>query len=61
VQESALQTAIWSVFQAKRRLLASPNGFKAKFYNLSGTGTRSALFQKCFGCKFSSYSTGISL
>lgn len=34
-KESALQAAIWSVFQTKRRLLAFPNGFKAKFYNLS--------------------------
>jgi hypothetical protein len=46
VQESALQTAIWSVFQAKRRLLAFPNGFKAKFYNLSGI--RSAQFLEKF-------------
>jgi hypothetical protein len=34
-KESALQTAIWSVFQAKRRLLQFPNGFKARFYNVS--------------------------
>jgi len=34
-KESALQTAIWSVFQAKRRLLTYPDGFKAKFYNVS--------------------------
>jgi len=34
-KESAMQTAIWSVFQAKRRLLKYPNGFKAKFYNVS--------------------------
>jgi len=34
-KESALQTAIWSVFQAKRRLLQYPDGFKAKFYNVS--------------------------
>ena len=34
-KESALQTAIWSVFQAKRRLLRFPNGFKARFYNVS--------------------------
>merc|ERR1712113_302313 len=34
-EESALQTAIWSVFQAKRRLLQFPNGFKARFYNVS--------------------------
>jgi len=34
-KESALQTAIWSVFQAKRRLLHFPNGFKARFYNVS--------------------------
>lgn len=34
-KESALQTAIWSVFQAKRRLLQYPDGFKARFYNVS--------------------------
>jgi len=34
-KESALHTAIWSVFQAKRRLLQFPNGFKARFYNVS--------------------------
>ncbi|XP_023325632.1 mitoguardin [Eurytemora carolleeae] len=34
-KESALQTALWSVFQAKRRLLVHPNGFKSKFYNVS--------------------------
>ena len=34
-KESALHTALWSVFQAKRRLLHFPNGFKAKFYNVS--------------------------
>ena len=34
-KESALQTALWSVFQAKRRLLHFPNGFKARFYNVS--------------------------
>jgi len=34
-KESALQTALWSVFQAKRRLLQFPNGFKARFYNVS--------------------------
>ena len=34
-KESALHTAIWSVFQAKRRLLTFPNGFKARFYNVS--------------------------
>ena len=34
-KETALQTAIWSVFQAKRRLLHFPNGFKARFYNVS--------------------------
>jgi len=34
-KESALQTAIWSVFQAKRRLLVHPDGFKSKFYNVS--------------------------
>jgi len=34
-KESALQTAIWSVFQAKRRLLVYPDGFKSKFYNVS--------------------------
>jgi len=34
-KESALQTAIWSVFQAKRRLLQFPDGFKARFYNVS--------------------------
>lgn len=34
-KESALQTAIWSVFQAKRRLLQYPDGFKARFYAVS--------------------------
>jgi hypothetical protein len=34
-KESALQTAIWSVFAAKRRLLQFPDGFKARFYNVS--------------------------
>jgi len=34
-KESALQTAVWSVFQAKRRLLRYPNGFKSRFYNVS--------------------------
>jgi len=34
-KESALHTAIWSVFQAKRRLLLHPDGFKSKFYNVS--------------------------
>ena len=34
-KESALHTALWSVFQAKRRLLQFPNGFKARFYNVS--------------------------
>lgn len=34
-KESALQTAIWSVFQAKRRLLVHPDGFKSKFYTVS--------------------------
>ena len=34
-KETALQTAIWSVLKAKRRLLRYPDGFKAQFYNLS--------------------------
>jgi hypothetical protein len=58
LQESALQTAIWSVFQAKRRLLAFPNGFKAKFYNLSGT--HSAQFSApSFQLQYFSLDTGV--
>ena len=34
-KETALQTAIWSVLAAKRRLLKYPNGFKASFYTIS--------------------------
>ena len=34
-KEGALQTAVWSVIAAKRRLLKYSNGFKAKFYNVS--------------------------
>jgi hypothetical protein len=34
-KESALHTAIWSVLKAKRRLLKTPDGFKAHFYSLS--------------------------
>ncbi len=34
-KESALHTAIWSVLKAKRRLLITPDGFKAQFYNIS--------------------------
>jgi len=34
-KETALQTAIWSVLKAKRRLLRHSDGFKAQFYNLS--------------------------
>jgi len=34
-KESALQTAIWSVFQAKRRLLKDHKGFKSRFYTVS--------------------------
>lgn len=34
-KETALQTAIWSVLKAKRKLLRYPDGFKAQFYNLS--------------------------
>ena len=34
-KETALQTAIWSVLKAKRRLLRYPDGFKSQFYNLS--------------------------
>lgn len=34
-KETALQTAIWSVLKAKRKMLKYPDGFKAQFYNLS--------------------------
>ena len=34
-KETALQTAIWSVLKAKRKMLRYPDGFKAQFYNLS--------------------------
>merc|ERR1719264_113867 len=34
-KETALQTAIWSVLKAKRRLLRYPDGFKALFYTIS--------------------------
>ena len=34
-KETALQTAIWSVLKAKRKLLKYSDGFKAQFYNLS--------------------------
>ena len=34
-KETALQTAIWSVLAAKRRLLKYPDGFKSLFYTLS--------------------------
>merc|ERR1719192_723112 len=34
-KETALQTAIWSVLKAKRRLLRYPDGFKASFYTIS--------------------------
>merc|ERR1719158_2312549 len=34
-KETALHTAIWSVFKAKRKLLRYSDGFKAQFYNLS--------------------------
>ena len=34
-KETALQTAIWSVLAAKRRLLKYPDGFKALFYTIS--------------------------
>ena len=34
-KETALQTAIWSVLAAKRRLLKYPDGFKASFYTIS--------------------------
>jgi len=36
-KEGALQTAVWSVIAAKRRLLKNASGFKAKFYNVSET------------------------
>ena len=35
VKRSALQTAIWSVSTAKRRLLKYPNGFKARYYTIT--------------------------
>jgi len=34
-KEGALQTAVWSIIAAKRRLLKNTSGFKAKFYNMS--------------------------
>jgi len=34
-KEGALQTAVWSVIAAKRRLLKNTTGFKSKFYNIS--------------------------
>ena len=34
-KEGALQTAVWSVIAAKRRLLKNTSGFKSKFYNIS--------------------------
>ena len=34
-KETALQTAIWSVLTAKRRLLLYPNGYKSLFYSVS--------------------------
>jgi len=34
-KEGALQTAVWSVIAAKRRLLKNTSGFKSRFYNIS--------------------------
>ncbi|GIX78408.1 mitoguardin [Caerostris darwini] len=34
-KETALSTAVWSVLQAKRRMLQYPNGFISHFYKLS--------------------------